>query len=129
MKNVSFRLIKLISGEKHRGLSSWTRNAIYNWQETHYLHLGEGVTVGSLHEDGDGPRVLALLHERKLVLAENVLVDDSGVAEARLVHVLEAVHGLASAGQGQPLHVASLGSAKSQDALLGKHIQGQRVDT
>ena len=50
-----------------------------------YLDLVEGVLVGALHEDGDGAGVLALLHERELVLAEHVLVNDAGVAKAVLV--------------------------------------------
>ena len=85
--------------------------------------------VGGLHEDGDGPRVLALLDEGELVLAEHVLVDDSGVTEAGLVQVVDAVHGLTAAGQGQTLHVAALGAAQGQDAFLGEHVQGQGIDT
>lgn len=65
-----------------------------------YLHLSDGMTIGRLHQDGDGPWVLALLNESELVLTENVLIDQTSVAEERLIEVLEAVHGLTAAGKG-----------------------------
>ncbi len=87
------------------------------------------MAVGSLHEDGHGPRILALLHEGELVLPEDMFIDDAGVTEARLVQIFEAVQGQTSAGESQALHVSPLGASKSQDALLGEHVQRQGVDT
>jgi len=46
-----------------------------------------------------------------------------------LTQVVDAVHGGAPAGQGQPLHVPPLGPPQGQYSLLGKGIQGERVHT
>ena len=62
--------------------------------------------VGSLGQDSHGLGVLAFLHEGELVLSEDILVHNPSVAEDGLVHVLQGVHGGASASQGQALHVA-----------------------
>ena len=61
--------------------------------------------LGALDEDGDGLRVLALLHKGELVLPEHVLVHDAGVPKDGLVHV-HGVHGSPAASQGQTFHVA-----------------------
>lgn len=92
------------------------------------LDLRERVLVGALDEDGDGLRVLAVLDEGELLLAEDVFVDESGVPEGVLGDVVDGVERGAAASQRQALHVAALGAAQRHDALLGQRVQRQRVD-
>ena len=52
------------------------------------LDLGESVLVGTLHQDGHGLGIGALLHVCELVLPEHVLVHDAGLAETLLAELL-----------------------------------------
>ena len=91
------------------------------------LDLVEGVLVGALDEDGDGERVLALLHKGKLVLTQHMLVHHTRITQAALVHIVNAVHGIAATGERQPLHVPPLGPPQAEDPLLGKGVQGEGI--
>uniref|UniRef100_A0A8W7PAJ3 Uncharacterized protein n=1 Tax=Anopheles coluzzii TaxID=1518534 RepID=A0A8W7PAJ3_ANOCL len=92
------------------------------------LDLGQRVLVRALHQNRHRQRVLAVLHERVLVLAQHVLVHLPGKAEARFVHVVERVHRHTATGQRQTLHIAALGTAQRHDALLRQHVQRHRID-
>eukprot|EP00050_Salpingoeca_kvevrii_P005914 m.286375 g.286375 ORF g.286375 m.286375 type:complete len:459 (-) comp11562_c0_seq1:314-1690(-) len=87
------------------------------------LDLGQSVLVGALDENGHALRVDNILNKGKLVLAKHMLVDQTGVAQARLIQVLNRVHGHATAGECKALHVAALGTAQCRNALLGKHVE------
>ena len=49
------------------------------------------MSIGCLQQDGDGPRILALLDEGELVLTENMFIDKPGISEIGLINVLEAI--------------------------------------
>lgn len=91
-------------------------------------NLRDGVLVGALDEDCDRLRVLDLLDERVLLLAQLLLVDKAGPAEDVGRQVVDAVLGRATADKLQPLHVAPLRAPQRQDAVLGEHVERQRVD-
>eukprot|EP01136_Pigoraptor_vietnamica_P029896 Opistho-1_new@88456 len=92
------------------------------------LDLGERVRVGPLDEDRDRLGVLDVLHKRELLLAERVLVDEAGVAEAIRREVIHRVHGRTAACEDETLHVAPLGTAEAHDALLREHVQRDGVN-
>mmetsp|Transcript_9834 Transcript_9834/g.15159 ORF Transcript_9834/g.15159 Transcript_9834/m.15159 type:complete len:399 (-) Transcript_9834:412-1608(-) len=92
------------------------------------LHLGDRVLVGALDQDGAALRVGHVLHEGVLLLAQRGLPHLARVAQHVLGHVLHAVDRVAPAGERQPLHVAPLGPPDGHDALLGEHVQRERVD-
>ena len=90
--------------------------------------MNERMLVGSLEQDGDAQRVLALLHKGELVFPEDVLVDRSGESQTGRFEVVEGVDGDASAGQGQTLHVAAFGAAKGQNALTSKGVEREGIN-
>lgn len=94
-----------------------------------FLDHGDGVLVGSLDEDGAGTGVLHSLHEGVLLLAQNVLLHAISITQIRWVELFDRVYGLATAGKNEALHVSTLGSAESDDADLGEHLQTDRVNT
>ena len=50
------------------------------------LNLVKSMLVGSLHQDGHGLRVLALLDEGELVLPEDVLVHGASITKTALIY-------------------------------------------
>lgn len=58
-----------------------------------------------------------------------MLINNTSIAKMRLVQIIERIHGNATTGQSETFHVAALGAAQGDDALLGEHIQRQRVDS
>ena len=84
--------------------------------------------VGSPQQEGTALGMAALLDEGELVLSNGHLADLAGKAELVGVHILDGMDGRATAGQGQTLHVPSLGTAEAEDALLGKDVKGEGVD-
>mmetsp|Transcript_28269 Transcript_28269/g.67221 ORF Transcript_28269/g.67221 Transcript_28269/m.67221 type:complete len:433 (+) Transcript_28269:119-1417(+) len=92
------------------------------------LHLGDGVVGRPLQQDGARAGVLHVLHKRVLLVPEDVLVDAAGVPEAVRSELLHTADVDAPAGEGEPLHVAALGPAERQDALLGEHVEAVWVD-
>mmetsp|Transcript_6999 Transcript_6999/g.17932 ORF Transcript_6999/g.17932 Transcript_6999/m.17932 type:complete len:368 (-) Transcript_6999:190-1293(-) len=84
--------------------------------------------VRAFQEQGAGLRVLDLVDEGVVLLAQIDLVEQPGVAEAVRLEVVEAVHRGAAARQGDALHVPALGPSTRPDALLGEHVQGEGVD-
>mmetsp|Transcript_27066 Transcript_27066/g.69657 ORF Transcript_27066/g.69657 Transcript_27066/m.69657 type:complete len:308 (-) Transcript_27066:357-1280(-) len=85
--------------------------------------------VCTLQEDGARVGVLDTLDKGVLLFTKSSLVHEVGIAEALFGHVVEGVHSVTTASEGKPLHVSLLGTAKSEDALLCKHIQGDGVNT
>jgi len=92
------------------------------------LDLVDRVLVGSPQQEGAALGMATLLDEGELVLADGHLADLPGEAQLGGVHILDGVDGRPAAGQGQPLHVPSLGPAEAEDALLGEHVEGEGVD-
>lgn len=90
--------------------------------------LGDSVGVGALDHEGDGLGIADLLDESVLLLAELLLVDEAGPAEDVGGQVVDAVLGDAAADELQALHVAALGAAQGEDAVLGQDVEGERVD-
>lgn len=90
--------------------------------------LGDGMGVGTLDHEGDGLGVLDVLDEGVLLLAELLLVDEAGPAQHVGGQILDAVLGDAAADELQALHVAALGAAQGEDAVLGQDVEGQGVD-
>lgn len=84
--------------------------------------------VGAPQQEGAALGMAALLDKGELVLANGHLTDLAGEAELVGVHILDGMDGRATAGQGQTLHVPSLGAAEAEDALLGKDVEGEGVD-
>ena len=93
------------------------------------LDLVDGVLVGSPQQEGAALGMAALLDKGELVLANGHLTDLTRKAELVGVHILDGMDGRATAGQGQTLHVPSLGTAEAEDALLGKDVEGEGVNT
>ena len=60
---------------------------------------------------------------------QHVLVHHTGVPEALLSHVVQAVHGHAAASQRQTLHVTALGAAQRDDTGARQHVERHRVDS
>ena len=83
----------------------------------------------TLDEQGDALGALDLLDEGVLLLAERVLVHESGVPEHVGREVVDRVLGRAAADELETLHVAALGAAEGHDALLGEHVEREGVDT
>ncbi len=92
--------------------------------------LYEWVECGDFTFDEDCARegIVHFLYESEFLFAKHVLVDEPGFAENLRGKVIHWIHLDAATGQSQTLHVPSLGPAKSQNSLLGKHIESQRVD-
>ena len=90
--------------------------------------LIDRMLVRAFQEQGAGLRVLDLVDEGVVLLAQIDLVEQPGVAEAVRLEVVEAVHRGAAARQGDALHVPALGPSTRPDALLGEHVQGEGVD-
>lgn len=90
--------------------------------------LSNGVLVGSLNEKSNGLRVLDLLDEGILLLAESLFVDKTGVTQNIGSHILNTVLSNTAADELQALHVAALGTAQSQDTVLSQHIQRKGID-
>ena len=47
----------------------------------------------------------------------------------RLIEIIDRVRLLPTAGQSEPLHVATLGTAKANDTLGSQHVKRHRVNT
>lgn len=57
-----------------------------------------------------------------------MLINHSSVTQNFRCHVFEGIQSGSSAGQRDALHVATLGAPQGDDALLGEHVQRERVD-
>lgn len=91
--------------------------------------LSNSVLIGSLDQQRNGLGILDLLHESVLFLPKRLLINKASIAKAIRSHVLDTVLGNTTADELQALHVATLRAAQGKNAVLGKDIQGQRVDT
>lgn len=58
-----------------------------------------------------------------------MLVDKSSPSEGLWGQIIDGINSFASNGQLQTLHIASLGSSKSQDALRSQEIQARGVNS
>ena len=93
------------------------------------LHLHQRVLVGSLEQQSAGLGLLGtLFHKGKLVVSQRHLRYLASVSQHVLLQILERMNGSSTTRQGQTLHVASLGTAQTQNTLLGKHIQRQWIN-
>lgn len=93
------------------------------------FNLTKGVLVWTLHQNRDGLRILTLLNESVLILAQDVLVNKASETQLRFLNVVQMIQGDTAAGERQALHVAALRPAQRHDTFLGEHIQTHRVDT
>lgn len=91
-------------------------------------HLRNGVLVRALDHEGHRLGVLDLLDKGILLLAQCLLVDKASPSKNIRRQVFNAVLSDAAADQLQSLHVSSLGTTKSENAVLGQNIQRQRID-
>lgn len=58
-----------------------------------------------------------------------MLLNEIGIPQMLRLEFFNRVDCLTSAGQHDPLHVSSLGSAQGNDAGIGKHLKANRVDS
>ena len=73
-------------------------------------------------------RVLNFFYKGVLLLAKSLLIDESSLAQNIGGKILNVIDLRASACQSETLHVSPLGTAKSQDTLLSKHVQCKRIN-
>lgn len=58
-----------------------------------------------------------------------MLLNEIGISQMFSLELFNRVDCLTSAGQHDPLHVSSLGSAQGNDSSVGKHLKANRVDS
>merc|ERR1719420_1067224 len=85
------------------------------------------VVVLPLDQDRAALAVGHVLHERVLLLPQEVLVHLAGFAEDLRAELLAGVHRRPPAGQDEALHVALLRAPQGHDARLLEHVQGDGV--
>ena len=83
----------------------------------------------TLDQQSNTLRLLDLLHKCKLLLSKRVLVHQSRIPKHVRREVIHRILCNTAAAQLQTLHVPSLGATQRKDAVLGEHVQRERVDT
>ena len=54
---------------------------------------------------------------------QDMLINDPGEPQTLWLQAIQRVHGHASTGESESLHVPSLGSPQTYDAFPGQHVQ------
>jgi hypothetical protein len=85
--------------------------------------LLDAVLAGSSDEKSDAFGNFDTFDESEFVVAKAFLVHEVSVAQHVGSEIVEAVDGSAAAREHQALHVAALGAAEADHALLGHHVE------
>mmetsp|Transcript_4365 Transcript_4365/g.8019 ORF Transcript_4365/g.8019 Transcript_4365/m.8019 type:complete len:233 (+) Transcript_4365:492-1190(+) len=92
------------------------------------LNLFNRMRIRSLQQQGTTLGMFAFFHKGKLVLPNSHFGYFTGITQHFGRQIFHGMNGRATTGKSQSFHVATFGTTQTQNTLLGKDVEGKRIN-